>query len=89
MKVRVYSLFSLIFISLFLGVSCEKIGLGRDYDRVVLLYLAANNNLSTYAKDNVEALRDGYVPSVNDKNILLVYKHIKGDRLFYGTTFNS
>ena len=80
MKVRVYSLFSLILISLFLGVSCEKIGLGRDYDRVVLLYLAANNNLSTYAKDNVAALRDGYVPSVNDKNILLVYKHIKGEK---------
>ena len=89
MKVRVYSLLSLILISLFLGVSCEKIGLGRDYDRVVLLYLAANNNLSTYAKDNVEALRDGYVPSVNDKNILLVYKHIKGDCIDSTNIFND
>jgi len=30
--------------------SCEKFGIGEDYKRVVLLYLAANNNLSGYVK---------------------------------------
>ena len=60
--------------------SCEKIGIGNKYDKVVLLYLAANNNLSSYALDNMVALKEGFLPSVNDKSILLVYKHISGHK---------
>ncbi len=60
--------------------SCEKIGIGNKYDKVVLLYLAANNNLSSYALDNMVALKEGFLPSVNDESILLVYKHISGHK---------
>jgi len=63
---------------LFVFSSCEKIGIGREYDKVVLLYIAANNNLNSFALENVESLKSGYIPSVKDKNILLVYKHISG-----------
>lgn len=70
----------LIVTMVFGGISCEKDRQRGKYDKVVLLYLAANNNLSTHALDNIVALKKGYLPSVNDKNILLVYKHIKGQK---------
>lgn len=58
--------------------SCEKIGIGEEYNRVVLLYLAANNNLSGYAEDNIDALKEGYLPGEKDLDIMLVYKHLSG-----------
>jgi len=58
--------------------SCEKFGIGEDYKRVVLLYLAANNNLSGYANDNINALKAGYLPGEKDLDIMLVYKHLSG-----------
>ncbi|MDD4639670.1 MAG: clostripain-related cysteine peptidase, partial [Bacteroidales bacterium] len=59
--------------------SCTKQnGDNYEYDRVVLLYLAANNNLSSYASNNIESIKKGYLPSEEDKKILLVYSHISG-----------
>lgn len=57
--------------------SCEKF-FTDDYNKVVLIYLAANNNLSGYAEDNIEAVKSGFLPSEDDKNIILVYKHLSG-----------
>lgn len=67
-----------IFIASLFISSCEKFGIGEEYNRVVLLYLAANNNLSGYAKDNIDALKAGYLPGEQDLDILLVYKHLSG-----------
>lgn len=61
-----------------LFTSCEKFGIGEDYNRVVLLYLAANNNLSGYAEDNIDALKAGYLPGENELDIMLVYRHLSG-----------
>ena len=74
MKVR-EGFFTMILIAavVLISGSCEKIGIRNKYDKVVLLYLAANNNLSSYALDNVIALKEGFLPSVNDESILLVY----------------
>lgn len=67
-----------IFIASLFISSCEKFGIGEEYNRVVLLYLAANNNLSGYAEDNIDALKAGYLPGEQDLDILLVYKHLSG-----------
>src|SRR5512133_1045058 len=59
--------------------SCEKFfNDDNDYKRVVLLYMAANNNLSGYAQDNIDALKSGFLPGEDDKDIMLVYKHLSG-----------
>jgi hypothetical protein len=59
--------------------ACTKDNAGEfDYDRVVLLYLAANNNLASYASGNMDAIKTGYLPYEDDRNILLVYSHISG-----------
>ena len=79
MRARFGFLSAVLLVSvMFITESCEKIGIGKEYDKVVLLYVAANNNLSSFALDNMVALKDGYLPSVNDESILLVYKHISG-----------
>jgi len=83
----------LLFIILagFLLSSCEKFLDRDDYRKVVVLYLAANNNLSGYAQDNIDALKQGYLPGEDDKDIMLVYKHLSGSapelvRLFKDAT---
>ncbi len=58
--------------------SCEKFPNKDNYGKVVLVYLAANNNLSGYAEDNIAALKKGYLPDEDDKDIVLVYKHLLG-----------
>ncbi len=45
------------------------------YNRVVIVYLAANNNLSSYAENNIKSLSEGYLPDEESKDILLVYSH--------------
>ncbi|MEN6617891.1 MAG: clostripain-related cysteine peptidase [Rikenellaceae bacterium] len=49
-----------------------------DYHRVVILYLAANNNLSSYAASNIVNLKEGYLPEEESKDIVLVYSHLSG-----------
>lgn len=62
-----------------LFASCEKDNSGSSsYHRVVILYLAANNNLSSYAANNIVSLKEGYLPPVDDRDILLVYSHLSG-----------
>lgn len=59
--------------------SCEKSDVKEpDLDRVILLYMAANNNLSSYAEYNLSALTQGYIPSDESRQILLVYQHLEG-----------
>lgn len=44
--------------------------------RNILIYMAANNNLSSNAMMNLASLETGYVPDYNDDNVLLVYRDI-------------
>jgi hypothetical protein len=69
-----------LFLAFSLLTSCEK-GLFDDdgYRKVVILYMAANNNLSTFAEENISDMKDGFVPSETSRDILLVYKHISGE----------
>lgn len=72
----------LIVLSLIVALltSCEKgLFIDDDYRKVVILYMAANNNLSSFAEDNISDLKDGFVPSETSKDILLVYKHLSGE----------
>ena len=52
-----------------------------EIERSVLIYMAANNNLSAHSFDNIEALKRGYLPS---KGNIVVYHHAPGTppRLF-------
>lgn len=72
----------LIFLSLtlvlFVVSSCKKDYIPGEYEKVVILYMAANNNLSDFAEDNIAALEIGFIPSYSDKNILLVFSHLSG-----------
>lgn len=62
-----------------LSVSCDKnIIKNGEYRRVVLLYMAANNNLSSFAEHNISALKEGFIPDKDSKDILLVYIHLPG-----------
>jgi len=71
-------------ITFFLGlviilVSCIKDNSDiPQYRRVVVLYLAANNNLSSYASNNIVSLKEGYLPGEDSRDIILVYSHISG-----------
>ncbi|MBP9019754.1 MAG: hypothetical protein KBG04_08055 [Bacteroidales bacterium] len=56
--------------------SCSKDGSESGYNRIILVYLAANNNLSNYASDNVSNLLKGYLPKENSNDVLLVYSHL-------------
>ena len=49
-----------------------------EYRRVVVLYLAANNNLSSYASNNIISLKEGYLPGEDSKDIVLIYSHLSG-----------
>lgn len=70
--------------------SCEKTPSGKpEFNRVVVLYMAANNNLNSFAQQNLDLLKDGFIPEENSKDILIVYKHLEGKdprlvRLFKG-----
>lgn len=58
--------------------SCEKKPSGKpEYNRVVVLYMAANNNLSSFAKQNLDLLKSGFIPEEDSKDILVVYKHLE------------
>ncbi|MFA5850379.1 MAG: clostripain-related cysteine peptidase [Bacteroidales bacterium] len=59
--------------------SCSKDNDGNpEFRRVVILYFAANNNLSSYAASNIENLKQGFLPEEESRNILLVYSHLSG-----------
>ncbi len=59
--------------------SCDKIPSGNpEFNRVVVLYMAANNNLNSFALHNLEALKNGFIPLEKSKDILVIYQHLEG-----------
>ncbi len=65
------------------GVSCSKERKDPSVTKSVLLYMAANNNLSTNAIRDLADLKKGYVPDFfpagGTGDVLLVYYHISKD----------
>ncbi|MGE0091926.1 MAG: hypothetical protein EOM16_06230 [Bacteroidia bacterium] len=59
--------------------SCEKDKSGDIPDgRVVVLYMAANNNLASFAEYNLNSLKEGFIPGENSEDVLVIYQHLKG-----------
>ena len=60
-------------------ISCELIEFGSgtpdQYNKVMLLYSAGYNNLSSYLKGDIEELKRGMLPTKKDENVVLVYSH--------------
>lgn len=51
---------------------------GKENDDVLLLYSAGYNSLSNYLKMDIDDLKQGYVPTKNSgEDVLLVYTHVK------------
>lgn len=69
-SVRLILLFSLFF-ALY---SCEKVSpkdvVIEEKEKTILVYMAADNDISVYAADNIRQILEGYVP---DDNNLLIY----------------
>lgn len=61
-----------------LSVSCEGVSetppSRTEKNRTLLIYMAANNNLSANAVANLESLKQGYIPE--DEGNIVVYYHI-------------
>lgn len=75
-----YIKYLLIFIFVLCLCSCNKHH-NTDINKTLLIYFAANNNLSSYAQDNIdELINDGYIPDYFDVDgsgdVLLLYVHL-------------
>ena len=80
MKKMKRSLFVFTLLALLILHSCSKDDITDDgYNRVVIIYFAANNNLSSYAENNIESLSKGYIPGEESDDILLVYSHTENN----------
>jgi hypothetical protein len=76
--IRYVIVFSLLSMAAFF-TSCEKDPFkGAEFRKVILLYMAANNNLSSFAEYNISALKEGFIPEKSSKDILVVYLHLAG-----------
>jgi hypothetical protein len=72
-----YIALTLITAALALLSSCEKnIFDSDDYRKVIILYMAANNNLSSYAQENITTMKGGFIPDKESKDILILYAHL-------------
>ena len=50
-----------------------------EFDRAMILYSAGFNSISSYLKQDIEDLKEGYLPSKNGRNVVLVIgKHSDG-----------
>ena len=45
------------------------------YNKVILLYSAGFNNISSFLKDDIEEFKQGMLPRHNSENVVLVYSH--------------
>lgn len=76
-------------IALVSGCKCN--GIDPDdlsYDKVLILYSAGFNSLSSYLSEDIKDLQKGYVPGERDKNALIVVSHLPQTRGDYITETN-
>lgn len=65
-------------ISALTAASCEISPIGKEpesYDKVMLLYSAGFNNLTSYLRGDIEELKKGTLPPARNKDVVLVYSH--------------
>ncbi len=70
---------TLFIIYLIAGCGKEEFLPSPKLDKVVVIYMAANNNLSSQAYLNLEALKRGYLPDKGGTEAVVVYQHISGN----------
>lgn len=82
---KTYKIFLSISVTCCLLFSCGGLDTYDDVDRTVLIYFAANNDLTSFAKSNLDTLKTGYIPDYFDPvdagKVLLVYYHNSRDLL--------
>lgn len=73
-----YMIFLLAIVSFMAFVACDPVKENppqfKVQQKTVLVYMVANNNLSSQAESNLSAMKQGYVPSEDN---LLVYMHLQ------------
>ena len=66
-----------------LTVSCEQVqGPEMKIGKTVLIYMAADNDLESFARKNLEDIKNGYLPEFFNEgkgDVLLVYTDIRGE----------
>ena len=75
-----------------LAVSCEGWlcpDKKKNFDRVMILYSAGCNSLSSSLEDNIRDLKTGFVPGKKDKRALVVISHSSYGRLTYTPNTSS
>lgn len=55
----------------------------KEYDHVVLLYSLGFNSLSNYLSEDISNLKDGFVPSYDSQDVLLIYSHLPVSYMAY------
>lgn len=79
--IRLPKLLSALVVCLLMGTLCsceEVIGSAEEFkvkEKTLLVYMIANNNLSSNAISNLSAIRNGYLPD-EDKGNIVVYYHV-------------
>ena len=87
MKMKwIYKLTAVISSAALVAVSCTGLGGNADdgmiIESTVLIYMAADNNLGSYALDDIDEIMDGDVPyyfNEGSGKVLLVYADIRGE----------
>lgn len=72
---KLFNYIALLSISLLLVVSCNGERGEKEGGRALLLYMAANNDLSPYAQRNLNSIKEGYLPNKGSRDVLLIYYH--------------
>ena len=70
--------FLIVLLISLLAVSCEgwfNPDKKKTYDRVMILYSAGCNSLSSSMERNVQELKAGFIPEKKDKRALVVISH--------------
>ena len=71
--------------SLVSGCQCNRIDPERTgYDRVLILYSAGFNSLSSYLREDIMDLKSGYVPDRKSADAFLVISHLPEAKGSYG-----
>ncbi len=67
----------MLLVAVMVAISCDPVKENEPEfvhrDKTVLVYMVANNNLSSQAESNLSAMKQGYLPSEDN---LLVYMHL-------------
>ena len=86
---RIVARFILVLTLVFSLVSgCQCVGHDPDllgYKNVLILYSAGYNSLRDYLYEDIQELKEGYAPGIQDKNVFLVVSHLAKSRGDYST----